>query len=268
MSVQSWSGTEPHWSASPVVSSSVPAWAGAALLLGLAQADHAGAEQSCSTCGPDLHRRMTMPNRVGLCWSPALALTRAGLCPCHTEAEPIPVPSRARCARTQSRPHPCRGEPDDDRAENTSASGCSTPVLSHARVESAHCRAGLCQCRAVSVLICAGPGWRRCRAGPFHSVAGAGASARPAVPPPLEIQSVHVVLRRGAREEGRGWAQAPCSALPNGGAAPPFPSESGPMAREGGAMSWREGWVCGHVGAEGGLKVSRALWARQSGRRG
>lgn len=33
-------------------------------------------------------------------------------------------------------------------------------------------------------------------------------------------------------------------------------------------MSWREGWVCGHVGAEGGLKVSRALWARQSGRRG
>lgn len=166
MSVQSWSGTEPHWSASPVVSSSVPAWAGAALLLGLAQADHAGAEQSCSTCGPDLHRRMPMPNRVGLCWSPAFALTRAGLCPCHTEAEPIPVPSRARCARTQSRPHPCRGEPDDDRAENTSASGCSTPVLSHARVESAHCRAGLCQCRVVPVPGCVGADLCRARLAP------------------------------------------------------------------------------------------------------
>lgn len=247
ISAQSWSSTD-HPGVPAQWSAAQPAWAGAALFLCLAQAGHVGAEQSCSTWGPDPHGPTHMPNRVGLCWSPACALIRAGLCLSHTGAEPTSVPSRARYARTQPRLHPCRAEPDDGRAEHTSALGCSTLVLGRARVESAHCRAGPCRAVPGRAILLPVP-------------------ASPSLHPGGALRA-HVVLRRGARAEGRGWARAPRSTLPNGGAALPFPSESGPMASEGGAGARREGRVCGHVGAEGDVKVSRALWPRQSERRG
>lgn len=269
MSVQSWSGTEPHWSASPVVSSSVPTWAGAALLLCLAQAGHAGAEQSHATCGPDPHGPTPVPNCVRLCWSPVWALTRAGLGLCHTGAEPTSVPSCARRARAQPRPRPCGAEPDDARAEHTLASGCATQVLGRARVESAHYRAGLC--RAVPGRVHAGA----------SACAGAGAGAGRAIPtpvpppgPPMPFScrchrpstrgtpSAHVVLRRGARAGGRAGPRlcarrCPMVARPRPlhRRADQWPARAGPGpgGRGGTAVTW---------GRRAVLKRAGRLWPR------